>query len=228
VTSGIDIRHVTFAVGEHGTTSGMLTVPSGTMKSLGIVLAHGAGNDMTHALMAAFSNGLAAAGYPVLRFNFLYAEHKRKAPDKEPLLVAAWTAADRFFREGAGLTATRVAAAGKSMGGRIASQMIADGQLRAERLIFLGYPLHRSGDPSRLRDTHLYRLDVPMLFIEGTRDPLCDRHALDGVLSRLKAPHDLFVVDRGDHSFHVPKSAGLSDTDVYARIVEKSSAWLSA
>ncbi len=227
MTSGIDIRHVTFPVGEHGTTSGILTVPAGKTKNLGIILAHGAGNDMTHALMAAFSEGLARAGHPVLRFNFLYAERKRKAPDKEPLLSAAWAAADRFFREDAGLKAVRVVAAGKSMGGRIASQMAAEGHLRAERLIFLGYPLHRAGDPSRLRDPHLYRLDVPMLFVEGTRDPLCDRHALTGVLSRLKAPHDLFVIEGGDHSFHVPKSAGLSDEDVYARIVDKSIAWLS-
>jgi predicted alpha/beta-hydrolase family hydrolase len=197
------------------------------MKNLGIVLAHGAGNDMTHALMAAFSEGLARAGHPVLRFNFLYAEHKRKAPDREPLLVAAWAAADRFFREDAGLKAARVVAAGKSMGGRIASQMAAEGYLRAERLIFLGYPLHRAGDPSQLRATHLDRLDVPMLFIEGTRDPLCDMVALHGVLSRLKAPHDLFVIEGGDHSFHVPKSAGSSDEEVYARIVGKSIAWLS-
>ncbi len=227
MASGIDVRHVAFPVGEHGTTSGILTKPAGEIKRLGIVLAHGAGNDMTHALMAAFSEGLARAGYPVLRFNFLYTERKRKAPDKEPLLTAAWAAAVRFFSEEAGLKGLRVVAAGKSMGGRIASQMAAEGDLRAERLIFLGYPLHRAGDPSVLRDSHLYRIDIPMLFIEGARDPLCNMAALGGVLSRLKVPHDLVVIEGGDHSFHVPKSAGLSDGEVYARIVEKSITWLS-
>ncbi|OPY60099.1 MAG: Alpha/beta hydrolase family protein [Syntrophorhabdaceae bacterium PtaU1.Bin034] len=225
--SGIETRQVTIRVDDKNQTSGVITSPSGTSKNIAVVLAHGAGNDMTHALMVAFSDGLAHAGYPVLRFNFLYAERGRKAPDQEPLLSATWAAAYRFLKDDGGLAAGKVVAAGKSMGGRIASQMAADGRLQAERLVFLGYPLHRAGDVSTLRDRHLYGITIPMLFIEGTRDPLCDLRVLDSVLTRLKAPRELFTIEGGDHSFHVPKSARMTDEEVYDRIVTRTVEWLS-
>jgi uncharacterized protein len=218
---------VAIPVGEKGHTSGVLSLPMGRPKKTALIVAHGAGNDMTNPLIAFFANGMAAGGYPVLRFNFLYMEQGRKAPDGESTLVTTWQAAYHFLKESSGFEIASVVAAGKSMGGRIASQMVAAGQMPVERLVFLGYPLHRAGDPARLRDTHLYEIRAPMLFIEGTRDTLCDLTALKGVLARLTAPHELFTIDGGDHSFHVPKSSGLTEGEIHARIVIKTLDWLS-
>lgn len=211
---------------ERGLTSGILSLPIRGHKETAVILAHGAANDMNNPLLVAFSDGLALSGYPVLRFNFLYAEHKRKAPDKEPLLVAVWGAAHKFLTVNLRLGPDHIVAAGKSLGGRIASQMAAEGHLPVDGLIFLGYPLHRMGDTSVLHDGHLYDINIPMLFVEGNRDTLCDMHALADVLSRLKAPHDLFTIDGGDHSFRVPRSAGPREDEIYARIVTKAAEWL--
>jgi predicted alpha/beta-hydrolase family hydrolase len=223
----VEERKVTIPVGEKGHTSGMLSVPLGRPKKTALIVAHGAGNEMTNPLIAAFANGVAAAGYPALRFNFLYMEQGRKAPDSGPTLVATWQAAYRFLKESSGLEVASVVAAGKSMGGRIASQMVAAGQLPVERLVFLGYPLHKTGDPTKLRDTHLYQIDIPMLFIEGTRDTLCDLTALRELLARLTAPHELYTIEGGDHSFHVPKSSGLTEEEIHTRIVETTTQWLA-
>ncbi len=161
-----------------------------------------------------------------MRFNFPYKEKGRKLPDPPGKLADTWAAASRVFREESGVAADRVVAAGKSMGGRIASQMAAAGALPVEGLIFLGYPLHPEGDPSRLRDAHLYRVGVPMLFFAGTRDRLCDLATLRGVLGKIPAPWTLELIAGGDHSFALPKAMGVPQADVIARIVNTSIRWL--
>ncbi len=101
------------------------------------------------------------------------------------------------------------------------SQMVAEGQLEAGRLIFLGYPLHPPGRKERLRDRHLSAIRIPMHFFAGTRDPLCDLELLRKVLSHLDAPWQLEVIEGADHSFKVPKAAGISPDEIYQRITEK-------
>jgi len=226
VAPNIESRPVDIPLSKDDHTSGILSLPAEGYRGTAVILAHGAANDMMNPLIAAFAEGLAQAHYPVLRFNFLYAEQKRRLPDREPLLVAAWNAAYRSLKD-CGLEVNRIVAAGKSLGGRIASQMVSQGQLAADGLIFLGYPLHRMGDASILRDRHLYNITVPMLFVEGTRDTLCGMGALAGVLAGLKAPHDLLTIEGGDHSFNVPRSAGLTPDEIYARIAAKAAEWLS-
>jgi predicted alpha/beta-hydrolase family hydrolase len=195
---------------------------------MGVVLAHGAGNDMNHPLIVSLADGLAEGGFAALRFNFPYREKGRKAPDSQSRLVSTWQSVFAFFRSQCGLTMARIAAAGKSMGGRVASQMAADGFLPADRLIFLGYPLHAPGRKDRLRDAHLYRIRVPMLFFAGTRDSLCDLGLLKGVLQRLDAPWDLEVIEGGNHSFELPKSARTEPAELNARILRRTLSWLSA
>jgi hypothetical protein len=104
--------------------------------------------------------------------------------------------------------------------------MAAEGILPAEGLIFLGYPLHPPGKKEKLRDAHLYRITVPMLFFAGTRDSLCDLGLLRGVLERLAAPCRLETIEGGDHSFRVPKAAGLPEREVHRRITEHTRRWL--
>jgi predicted alpha/beta-hydrolase family hydrolase len=113
------------------------------------------------------------------------------------------------------------------MGGRIASQMAADGSISAKALVFLGYPLHPPGRKEQLRDAHLYRINIPMPFFAGTRDTLCDLELLKPVVSRLKAPVDLEVVEGGDHSFVLPKSFKLSEEEIYDRILKRTITWLT-
>jgi hypothetical protein len=196
------------------------------MKSTGVITAHGAGNDMENALLAAFTDGLAGAGYPALRFNFPYKEKGLKAPDKPKTLEDTWSAVYRYFREESSVKVNHIIAAGKSMGGRIASQMAAEKILRAEGLIFLGYPLHPANDYSKIRDAHLYNIELPMLFFAGTRDPLCDLSKLQTVLAKLSAPWTLDIIEGGDHSFHIPKAMGISESGVFDRIVKTATQWI--
>lgn len=219
-------ENVWIPVRDVGPTSGILTLQIGDSKRTGVIVAHGAGNDMETPLLVAFSEGLAAAGYPTLRFNFLYRERGRKAPDKYETLAKTWGSAAAFFRERLSQRIDTWVATGKSMGGRVASQMVADGFLAAGRLIFLGYPLHPAGNKEKLRDAHLYHVNVPMLFFAGTRDPLCDLERLQPVLDHLTAPWNLHIIDGGDHSFHTLKSAGVSEAEVYDRIIHETIRWL--
>ena len=162
-----------------------------------LVLAHGAGNDKDAPLLVAFAEGLAAAGVACLRFNFLYKEQGRRGPDREPLLREAWGSA---FAEGR-RRGDPVWVGGKSLGGRIASMMVADGSLDADGLVFVGYPLHAPGKPERARDAHLSEIDVPMLFLQGTADPFARWELLKTTVDRLGRRATLHPVEGGDHSF---------------------------
>lgn len=224
---GYSETSVTIPVDGGHTTSGVFARPRGTQKKTGIIVAHGAGNDMTAPLIEAFSGGMAQAGYPSLRFNFLYADQGRKSPDSQGVLVKTWAAVYEFAGSGLDIVTGSWVAAGKSMGGRIASQMAADGSLPVQRLIFLGYPLHPANNVESLKDEHLYKIKVPMFFFAGTRDPLCSMPKLLGVLERIKAPRTLHTIEGGDHSFHVPKSLGKTEEDIYSEIVAESVKWLN-
>jgi predicted alpha/beta-hydrolase family hydrolase len=219
---------VTIPVSADESVSGVLAVPEGfeAGRTGAVIVAHGAGNDMHTPLLVHFTEGLARAGFLGLRFNFPYMEKGRKAPDSAEKLIRTWQAAFEFVRNHPEFGTPRIVAAGKSMGGRIASQMAADGQLKAEALVFLGYPLHPPGRKDQLRDAHLYRIEVPMLFFAGTRDTLCDLELLKPVVARLKAPAVLEVVEGGDHSFILPKSLDISEVDVCEGILERTIAWL--
>jgi predicted alpha/beta-hydrolase family hydrolase len=208
--------------------SGIAHLPEGYSGGLeiGVIVAHGAGNDMHSPLLEVFCAGLARSGCLAMRFNFLYKEKGKKAPDPPRKLEAAWKAAYEFLQGHERFAPRHILGAGKSMGGRIASQMAAAGDLPVEKLIFLGYPLHPPGKKENLRDSHLYSIQAPMLFFAGTRDPLCDLGLLRGVLGRLKAPWNLEVIDSGDHSFNVLKSTGKSRDDVYADIIHRAVSWL--
>jgi len=143
---------------------------------------------------------MAEAKVTTVRFNFPYRERGRKAPDREPVLRETWLA---VFEQVARGSRRPVFAGGKSLGGRMASMCVADG-MPAAGLVFLGYPLHPPGKPERLRAEHLGRIEVPMLFIEGTRDPFADLGILRGVLEPIGDRVTLETVEGGDHSFKVP------------------------
>ena len=224
----MDTRRLTIPVTEDESVSAILTMPTNKkrMYSAGVITAHGAGNDMENDLLVAFTDGLAQAGYPALRFNFPYKEKGLKAPDSQKKLEDTWAAVCRHFQKSTVVNVNHIIAAGKSMGGRVASQMAAEKRLPVEGLIFLGYPLHPSGDRSKIRDAHLYQVEMPMLFFAGTRDSLCDLTKLQTVLKKLSAPWKLEIIEGGDHSFHIPKSMGITESDIYDRIVKTAGQWI--
>lgn len=173
--------------------------------------------------MSFVADGLAGAGVAVCRFNFPYQEKGRKTPDRQPLLEESYAAVvEEVGRQWDG----PLALGGKSMGGRIASHLAASGQLM-DGLVFFGYPLHPPGRPERLRDQHLHDVKVPMLFIEGTRDPFCPLDTLDEVRSDLQAPSEVAIIDDGDHSFKVRKSSGRSIQDAWGEVIAAASGWLA-
>ena len=223
-------KHLTIDLDGGETVSAVLTGPEKAGQALptGLILAHGAGNDMHNPLIVAVAERLAAEGFAALRFNFLYKEKGRKSPDSQARLEHAWQRAWDAMQTQPHFPVTRIVAVGKSMGGRVASQMAGAGRLPAAALIFLGYPLHAPGKPDRLRDEHLYRIQVPMLFFAGTRDPFCNLDKLDGVLGCLKAPHELEIITDGNHSFGLPRSNQRAASEIHDHIATQCLQWLQS
>lgn len=191
-----------------------------------VVLAHGAGTDQTWPVLRAIAAGVAAAGHPVLTFNFAYAQAGRRRPDPAPRLLAAWQDVIAGARDLVGAERPLVIG-GRSMGGRIASLLAADHTAPCAGLLLLGYPLHPAGRPEQLRTAHWPELRMPILFVQGDRDALCR----PDLLARERATHlghtcsDLHVLKGGDHSFRV---RGRPQDAVASEIVSAATAWLAA
>ncbi|HEM47519.1 MAG TPA: hypothetical protein ENO23_10810 [Alphaproteobacteria bacterium] len=192
-----------------------------------VILAHGAGNDMHAPFLRHMHEGLAARGAVSIRFNFPYKEQGRKAPDRAPRLEATWRAVIAAVRAEAQLAGLPLVLGGKSMGGRMASHLAAAGEPCAG-LLLLGYPLHPARRPETLRSAHLARIRCPTLFVQGSRDPLCDLALLERELGPAPAPWRIHVIDGGDHSFKVPKRWGRSEAQVWGEILEVAASWIEA
>src|SRR5467141_917207 len=191
-----------------------------------LILAPGAGAGQTSAFIVNFAIGLAARGIDVVTFNFLYSEQGRRIPDPNDRLEACWRAVIAAVRPQMMSSADRLVIGGKSMGGRIASQVAAAGIAHLAGLVFLGYPLHPPGRPDRLRAAHLPAIKAPMLFVQGARDAFGTPEELRPIMSRLEPSPDLYVVADGDHSFKVPKRAGVTQKDIHNAIQDHVAAWL--
>ena len=186
-----------------------------------LVLAPGAGAPLTADFMVEIAGLIAAEGIRVCRFNFVYQELGRKSPDRQPVLEETYRAVLDAVRPNSG----RVVIGGKSLGGRIASMIAAQGT-EVDGLVFLGYPLHPPGRPERIRKAHLPDIKAPMLFVEGTRDPFCPLATLDEVRKELTAPNEVAVIEDGDHSFKVRKSSGRSTPEAWAEAARAVTSWL--
>jgi len=194
-----------------------------------LILGHGAGAGQTHSFMVGFATELAARGIDAVTFNFSYTEHGRHVPDKNDKLEACYLAVIETVRKHKKLGQNKLAIGGKSMGGRIASQVAASGMGGAgdlAGLVFLGYPLHPPGNLDKLRAKHLPDIKAPMLFVQGSRDSFGTPDELTPIIKKLKTPAELYVVEGGDHSFKVPKSAGVTQEEVYRSVLDKIAGWL--
>ena len=187
-----------------------------------LVLAHGAGAPQTHPWMVAMAEALASGGLDVVTFNFLYADARRRLPDKNHVLEATWLSALEAVRVRTDLCRARVFIGGKSMGGRIATQIAAAGVASLEGLVLLGYPLHPPGRPDKLRAAHLADVRAPMFFVQGERDAFGTPDELTPILAPLaERGTRLFVVRGADHSLTPPKSSGLDRAQVITRIADE-------
>src|SRR5436309_11320152 len=214
---------VTITVSDAQRVSGLLQAPPGARACY--VLAHGAGAGMAHPFMAAIANGLAERGIATLRYQFPYMEQGSKRPDTPKLAQAAVRAAV--------LEASRLVpelalfAGGKSFGGRMTSQAQAASPLPGVHgLVFLGFPLHPAGRPSVERAKHLFEVQIPMLFLQGTRDDLANLPLLEALCKQLGDRATLKLFQDADHSFHVPARTGRKDSEVRAELLDALAEWI--
>lgn len=178
-----------------------------------LIIAHGAGGPMYSPFITFFHKAMAERGYLAVKFNFPYMEARRKVPDKKEILEASYRTLIETVKNSK-YHPKRVFVGGKSMGGRIASQVVAAGE-DVDGLFFLGYPLHRPGQPDMLRDEHLYRIERPMLFISGTKDQFARQDLLDHVVTKLGRKAEIHWIEDGDHSFNTRQGK-----DAQAKIYE--------
>jgi uncharacterized protein len=171
-----------------------------------LIVAHGAGGPMHSPFIRYFHTELARNGFISVKFNFPYMEAHRKVPDRREILEESYRTIIQKARDG-DLKPRRIFIGGKSMGGRIASQVAASDRVDVDGLFFLGYPLHPPGRTDQLRDEHLYKIKKPMLFLSGTRDSFARKDLLEKVVANIGPYAQIHWIEHGDHSFKTTESS---------------------
>ena len=213
----------TVSVGDQ-TTSAIYDPGSGDIIADTVfICAHGAGGNKLDGSMQKTAKALTARGVNLVRFNFLYKERKSDRPDPMPRLQECYSAVVDHARSE--LSPKRVIIGGRSMGGRAASMMAADG-FDCNGLLLYAYPLHPPGQPEKLRDAHLPSIKVPVLCFNGTRDPFCTPALMETAIASVTTDWTMRWIDSADHSFHVPKSSGRNDSQVMDEIADTSASWI--
>jgi predicted alpha/beta-hydrolase family hydrolase len=223
----IEPEKLNVSVSEHeGVTALLYSAARRDRARITVLLGHGAGANQLSGFMRMFANGLAARGFDAMTFNFLYSERGRRIPDPKAKLESCYRAVIEAARGHKRLKANRLVIGGKSMGGRIASQVAAAGADDIAALVFLGYPLHPPGKPEQLRAEHLQNIRAPILFVQGSRDAFGTPDELRTVIKKFRLPATLYQVEGGDHSLKVPKSAPVPQQQVYEEVMDETVRWL--
>ena len=215
-------RKIKITIPDLGSVSGIIQLPENPWCLL--VLAHGAGAGMEHPFMEQVAKRLETTGVGTLRFNFLYMENGGGRPDLPHVAFKVIRAAvDRAHTYAGSIP---VIGGGKSFGGRMFSQVMAqDDPPKLDALVYFGFPLHAPGKPGTERAAHLSKIKVPMLFLQGTRDTLAQIDLIEEVAGGLRKG-TLAKFEDADHSFHVPKRSGKTDTQVLDELVTQTAGWL--
>jgi predicted alpha/beta-hydrolase family hydrolase len=221
----VTLLPLTLTPASGGSLSALLDAPSSP--SACYVFAHGAGAGMEHAFMAAIAGGLAQRGIATLRFQFPFMQQGSRRPDPPAVAQAAVRAA---VQEMAGrFPGLPLFAGGKSFGGRMTSQAQAAEPMPGLRgIAFVGFPLHPAGTPATERARHLAQVQVPMLFLQGTRDALADLELIRSTVQALGARATLRILDGADHAFHVLARSGRTDEQVREELLDALAGWLLA
>ena len=221
----VEAQPIRITVSDTQIVSGLLQAPPGARGCY--VLAHGAGAGMTHPFMADIANGLAERGIATLRYQFPYMEQGSKRPDSPKVAHATVRAA--VMEASRLLPELPLFAGGKSFGGQMTSQAQAASPLPGVRgLVFLGFPLHPAGQPSTERAKHLLDVQIPMLFLQGTRDELAQLSLVQGVCKDLGSRATLRLFEDADHSFHVPARTGRKDAEVRSELMNGLAQWIDS
>ena len=194
-----------------------------------LVLAHGAGAGQRSPFMITFAQALSDFDLDVITFNFLYTEQQRKLPDRGPVLEDCYRAVIDAVRAQLESARRALFIGGKSMGGRIATQVAAaDATLPVAGLVLLGYPLHPPGQPGKLRDAHLPSVRRPMLFVQGSRDTFGTPDELAPILLRLAPAPAVYAIANADHSFKLSRKDPAKQAQIYADIQRTVARWITA
>ena len=196
-----------------------------------LVLGHGAGANQTSGFMRTFAKGLASRGLDVMTFNFVYMEQGRSVPDQKHKLEGCFSAVIEAALKHKKLKSNRLVLGGKSMGGRIASQVMAGDEKDSfadavAGLVFLGYPLHPPGQTTKLRVEHFDQIKKPMLFVQGTRDALGSPDEIKPHIKNLRPAPKIFSIEGGDHSFKAPKKLGLTPDQIFEAAMDEIDRWV--
>jgi predicted alpha/beta-hydrolase family hydrolase len=220
-----DIGQLTINVNDSESVTALL-YPAAKKDRAGvtIILGHGAGADQMSGFMRMAAAGLAARGLDAMTFNFLYKEQKRSVPDPKARLESCYRAVIEAAIKHKKLKGNKLVIGGKSMGGRIASQVAAEDSEAIAGLVYLGYPLHPPGRLDKLRDEHLPKIKAPMLFVQGARDAFGSEEEIEAIIKKHRLKADLYVVASGDHSFKVPKSVK-PQQKVYEEVMDEVARW---
>jgi hypothetical protein len=214
-------------VGGIAAVSGVLGVPEWwpTGSRVGVVLAHGSGQDMKDPLVEGLQRRLTDRKYLALRFNFPFAEAGKPRPDALPALERAFRNAVAVLSRDPSAAPAHLFVGGVGLGAQVAVQAAAT-RLRVDGVFALGYPLHTRDAPTKnVRAESLFRLVAPILFIQGTRDRTCDLDALRRTLTRVGVPKTLHVIPDADHNLSVPRRSGRPAEDVHQEVLEAIDVW---
>jgi predicted alpha/beta-hydrolase family hydrolase len=212
-----------------------LLYPATKKNRLGItvLLGHGAGADQMSSFMRLFAAGLADRGIDAMTFNFLYKEKGRGVPDPKPRLESCFRNVIAAARAHKKLKNNKMVVGGKSMGGRIASQVASSHEagagkeaVKVDALVYLGYPLHPPGKPQQMRSAHLKDTGAPMLFVQGANDAFGSEQEIKAVIKQMRLPATLYVIEGGDHSLKAPKRYGRSQEEIYRAAMDEIVRWL--
>ena len=220
-----EAENLTIAVNDSDSVTAML-YPAAKKSRLNvtIILGHGAGADQMSGFMRMVANGMASRGFDVMTFNFVYKERGRGAPDPKAKLEACYRAVIDGAIKHRKLKGNKLVIGGKSMGGRIASQVAAEDAEGIDGLVFLGYPLHPPGRPDKMRDEHLPKTKRPMLFVQGSRDAFGTEEEIRAIIRKHRLKADIYVVTSGDHSFKIPKSIA-PQQQVHEDVMDEVARW---
>ena len=218
----VEGERLRFAVEGAGEVSAILMSPANARWMM--ALAHGAGAGMTHPFLEKVAMELASVGVATFRYQFPYMEQRRRAPDSPSVATATVAGAVRAAAKA--VPGLALLAGGKSFGGRMSSQAASLGLLQGVKgLVFFGFPLHPPNKPGTKRAEHLARVQIPMLFLQGTRDTLADLKLLRPICNDLKSLATLHIIETADHSFHVLKSSGKNDAAVLRELAQTTASW---
>jgi predicted alpha/beta-hydrolase family hydrolase len=220
-----DTQKLTIQVNETESVTGLVYPAAKQNRArVTVILGHGAGADQMSGFMRMVAAGLAERGLDAMTFNFLYKEQGRGVPDPKARLESTYRAVIEAALNQRKLKDNKLVIGGKSMGGRIASQVAAEHPENIDGLVFLGYPLHPPGRPDKMRDQHLPEIKAPLLFCQGSRDTFGTEDEIKAIIKKHKLRATLYVIESGDHSFKVPKSVK-PQQQVYEDVMDEVVKW---